>query len=159
MKRAIAGPTMRALIAAAIGRVFVQCGSDAGVADYRKSGVSAGDINGVQLRTENCISIEPGCIQARLNWEIRHAKWTLRFTERRELDEDGAFVRAAPYQIALLGDLLEAARFLGLARTMYLDALKADGWSANDVTVEGLRWVEVPYGAETPHLRLVLQGS
>lgn len=159
MKRAIAGPTLRALVAAAIGRVFVQCGNEAGVADYRNSGTSVGEVNGVQLRTENVITVASDHVQSRMNWEIGQDSWTLRFVERRRLNDEGSFVKSAPYQVALLGDLIDAARFLGLPRAMYLDALKADGWSPADVVIESLRWVDAPHGTETPHLRLVLQGS
>lgn len=158
MKRAIAGPTLRALVASALGRVFAQVGDDGAVADYRRSGTSCGSFNGVDLRTDNVLTIEPGSVRSRMVWEIANLDWTLHFTERRELDAEGHFVKSAPYQIALIGDLLEAARFLGIPRQMFLDSLRADGWSAFDVTIESLRWIDVPAGLEAPQLRLVLQG-
>lgn len=159
MKRAIAGPSLRTLVAAAIGRVFTQCSNDAELVDYRKSGTSKGLVNGVLVKTDNLLTMEKDHVQSRMNWEISHPNWVIRFVERRELGLDGSCVKAGPYQVSLLGDLTEAARFLGLARTIFLNALKGDGWSRSDVIIEGLRWVDVPYAAETPQLRLVLQGS
>lgn len=159
MKRAVAGPTLRALVAAVIGRMFIQCGDEAGIADYGRSGVSKDEIKGVQFSADNLITVESKAVRSRINWEVAHSQWTLRFVERRQMDGNGAFVKSAPYQISLLGDLLEAARFLGIARTMFLDALRADGWSPADVAIEGLRWIDTPYSAEIPHLRLMLQGT
>ena len=49
MKRAIAGPTLRALVASALGRVFAQVGDNGAAADYRRSGVSSGSFNGLRM--------------------------------------------------------------------------------------------------------------
>lgn len=158
MKRAIAGPTLRGLVATAIGRVFAQVGDEGGVADYRCSGTSTGFFGGVQLKTNNVLAVDEDAVRSRMAWEIGHPDWTLHFTERRQLAPEGSFVKSAPYQIALLGDLLEAARFLEIPRQMFFDALRVDGWSAAETTVESLRWTDARFGGETPQLRLVLQG-
>jgi hypothetical protein len=58
--------------------------------------------------------------------------------------------------VALSGDLLEGARFLHIPRELFVHALRADGWSAANVTLEQLRWLDVA-PPELRDLRFVMQ--
>ena len=145
MNRTIAGPTLRALASAAVGRLLVQLDGGQSIADYSRSGVLKDEVDGVTVRTSNVITVEPPDVQSRLTWEIEHELWALRFTERRALGEDGIFVKTAPHQVILEGDLTEAARYLGIPRELFYEALRADGWSHAAITIEALRWLKIPY--------------
>lgn len=155
LDKRIAGPSLNALAAAAIGRVWVQLDVGADPHDYSMSGVWSGEVEGLTLTRSNVISVEPPEIHSRVTWEIAHPAWSLVFTERRQF-AGGKFARSAPYQVALNGDLLEGARFLRLPRELFLHALRADGWSAANVTLEQLRWLDVA-PADLRDLRFVMQ--
>lgn len=150
-----AGPSLRALAAAAIGRVWVQLDVGGDPHDYSMSGVWTSEIEGLTVTRSNVISVEPPEIYSRVTWEIAHPVWSLLFTERRQF-AGGKFTRSAPYQVALRGDLLEGARFLHIPRELFLHALRADGWSAANVTLEHLRWLDVS-AADLRDLRFVMQ--
>ena len=87
---------------------------------------------------------------------MTHPAWALSFIERRRL-EGTAFVRSAPYQVSLTGDLVDAARFLGIPRLLFVEALRADGWSPASIVVEQLRWFDIPVPGEPTTLRLVMR--
>lgn len=156
VKKTIAGPSLRALVAAAIGRNLIQLDDGRGLADYSRSGSLREEVHGVTIVTFNVITVVPPDVVSRLTWQINHPLWTLSFTERRALDEDGMFVKSAPHQAWLEGDLANAAAFLGIPRELFLDALRADGWSHSDVIIEKLRWLSVPFGRESHNLREVM---
>ena len=89
-----AGPSLRALVAAAIGRLFLQL-EVGGPLDYSVSGERAEERYGLTLAWSNVISVEPPEVHSRLTWEVTHPAWALSFIERRRL-EGTAFVRSAP---------------------------------------------------------------
>ena len=150
-----AGPSLRALVAAAIGRLFLQL-EVGGPLDYSVSGERAEERYGLTLAWSNVISVEPPEVHSRLTWEVTHPAWALSFIERRRL-EGTAFVRSAPYQVSLTGDLVEAARFLGIPRLLFVEALRADGWSPASIVVEQLRWFDIPVPGEPTTLRLEMR--
>lgn len=150
-----AGPSLRALVAAAIGRLFLQL-EVGGPLDYSVSGERAEERYGLTLAWSNVISVEPPEVHSRLTWEVTHPAWALSFIERRRL-EGTAFVRSAPYQVSLTGDLVEAARFLAIPRLLFIEALRSDGWSPASIVVEQLRWFDIPVPGEPTTLRLVMQ--
>ena len=150
-----AGPSLRALVAAAIGRLFLQL-EVGGPLDYSVSGERAEERYGLTLAWSNVISVEPPEVHSRLTWEVTHPAWALSFIERRRL-EGTAFVRSAPYQVSLTGDLVEAARFLAIPRLLFIEALRADGWSPASIVVEQLRWFDIPVPGEPTTLRLVMR--
>jgi hypothetical protein len=150
-----AGPSLRALVAAAIGRLFLQL-EVGGPLDYSVSGERAEERYGLTLAWSNVISVEPPEVHSRLTWEVTHPAWALSFIERRRL-EGTAFVRSARYQVSLTGDLVEAARFLAFPRLLFIEALRSDGWSPASIVVEQLRWFDIPVPGEPTTLRLVMQ--
>lgn len=150
-----AGPSLRALVAAAIGRLFLQL-EVGGPLDYSVSGERAEERYGLTLAWSNVISVEPPEVHSRLTWEVTHPAWALSFIERRRL-EGTAFVRSAPYQVSLTGDLVEATRFLAIPRLLFIEALRSDGWSPASIVVEQLRWFDIPVPGEPTTLRLVMQ--
>ena len=156
MKKTIAGPSLRALVAAAVGRHLVQLNDGQGLADYGRSGSLREEIQDVTVFTYNVISVLPPDVQSRLTWEISHPRWTLSFVERRLLDQSGAFVKSAPHQVCLEGDLVEAARFLEIPKELFLDAICADGWSHAEIVVEKLRWPSMPMLIKSQSLREVM---
>ena len=143
MDKRLAGPSLNALAAAAIGRLLVELDMGADPHDYSLSGVSTREIDGLTLVRSNVISVESPQIHSRMTWEMRHSGWSLIFTERRHFNGE-KFVRSAPYQVALAGDFVEAARFLNIPRELFVEALRGDGWSAASITVEKLRWLPAP---------------
>jgi hypothetical protein len=149
-----AGPSLKALAAAAIGRLVLQLDLGADPPDYSLAGVWRGEIAGLTLVRTTVISIEPPDVDSRVTWEIRHAAWSLTFIERRQFTGD-KFARSAPYQVALSGDLLEAARFLNIPKELFLQALRADGWSAASTTLEQLRWLPAP--SDSKDFKFVIQ--
>lgn len=156
MKKTIAGPSLRALAAAAIGRNLFQLNDGRGTADYSRSGSLREEVKAITVFTYNQITVLPPEVKSRLTWEITHPLWTLSFIERRLLDEDGQFVRSAPHQVCLEGDLVEAARFLDIPKELFLDALRADSWSHADTMIEKLRWPSIPMLCDTQNLREVM---
>lgn len=150
-----AGPSLNALAAAAIGRLWVQLDVGAQPDDYSLSGVWKGEVDGLTLFRANVISVEPPEIHSRVTWVLTHASWSMTFIERRQLVA-GKFIRSAPYQVSLKGDLLEAARFLNIPKEIFLQVLRADGWTRASITLEKLRWLDVVSG-EPKDLRFVLQ--
>ena len=157
MNRNVAGQSLRALAAAAVGRLLVLLDNGRGLADYSRSGDVKEEVNGVTLSTSNVITIHPPEVQSRLTWEVVHELWTMRFTERRSMEENGSFVKSAPHQVVLEGDLVDAARFLGIPRELFFDALHADGWSHASITIERLRWLNIPYFWDPRTLRVVME--
>jgi hypothetical protein len=155
LDKTIAGPSLNALAGASIGRVWVQLDIGGDPHDYSMSGVWKGEVDGLTLTRSNVISVEPPEIHSRVTWEISHPVWSLVFTERRQF-AGRRFARSAPYQVALSGDLLEGARFLHIPRELFVHALRADGWSAANVTLEQLRWLDVA-PPELRDLRFVMQ--
>ncbi len=143
MDKTSAGPTLNALAAAAIGLLWIQLDIGGGPEDYSLSGAWTGEIGNLTVVRSNVISVEPPEIHSRVTWELTHPSWSLIFIERRRFVE-GKFKRSAPYQVALSGDLLEAARFLNIPKELFLLGLRADGWTASSVTVEKLRWLDLP---------------
>lgn len=156
MKKTIAGPSMRALVAAAVGRNLVQLSDERGPPDYSRSGSLREEVKDITVLTYNLITVVPPDVLSRLTWEITHPMWNLSFTERRMLAEEGVFLKSAPHQVHLEGDLVEAARFLGIAKELFLDALRADGWSHAAIMIEKLRWPSIPMLRETQSLRDVM---
>jgi len=150
-----AGPSLNALLAAAIGRIWIQLDIGADPNDYSLSGVWKGEVDGLALVRSNVISVEPPEIHSRVTWQLKHSSWSLVFIERRRL-LDGKFVRSAPYHVTLSGDLLEGARFLNIPKELFLLGLRADGWEPGSITLERLRWLDVIPG-ETRDLRFVIQ--
>lgn len=150
-----AGPSLTALAAAAIDRLWIQLDVGADLEEYSMSGVWKGDLEGLSLTRTNLISVEPPDIHSRVTWEVDHGTWSLVFVERRRLT-DGKFVRSAPYQVSLQGDLLEAARFLRMPKELFFQGLRADGWPAASITLEKLRWLDFVPG-EPKDLRFVMQ--
>lgn len=143
MDKTSAGPTLNALAAAAIGLLWIQLDIGGGPEDYSLSGVWTGEVDDLTVVRSNVISVEPPEIHSRVTWELTHPSWSLTFIERRRFT-DGRFKRSAPYQVALRGDLLEAARFLNIPKELFLLGLRADGWSSPSVTLEQLRWLDIP---------------
>jgi hypothetical protein len=113
-------------------------------------------VKDVTVFTYNEITVLPPDVKSRLTWELTHPRWTLSFVERRMLDGEGDFVKSAPHQVHLEGDLVEAARFLDIPKELFIDALRADGWSHADIIVEKLRWPSIPMLRETQNLREVM---
>jgi hypothetical protein len=107
-------------------------------------------VNGVIVVTTNHITVRPPTVESRLNWEIKHPLWSINIMERREVSLDGTSRRAVPNEVLLEGDLLDAARYFSIPREMFFGALRGDGWSQAQVTVERLRWLNVPYVQEHP---------
>lgn len=138
-----AGPSLNALAAAAIGRLWVQLDVGADSEEYSLSGVWKGEIDELSLVRSNMISVEPPDILSRVTWELRHPSWSIAFIERRRL-ADGKFVRSAPYQVSFSGDLLEAGRFLSIPKELFFQGLRADGWPPASITLEKLRWLDIP---------------
>ena len=157
MNRIVAGPSLRALAAAAVGRLLVLLDNGRGLADYSRSGDVKEEVNGVTLSTSNVITVQPEEVQSRLTWEIVHELWTMRFTERRCMEEGGSFVKSAPHQVELEGDLVDAARFLGIPRELFFEALRADGCSHSAITIERLRWLNIPYFWDPRSLRVMME--
>jgi hypothetical protein len=155
LDKTTAGPSLNALAAAAIGRVLLQLDVGPDPHDYGLSGSWTTEVEGLTLTRSNVISVEPPEIYSRVTWEISHPAWLLIFTERRQLT-GGKFARSAPYQVVVSGDLLEAARFLHVPRELFLHALRADGWSGANVTLEQLRWLDFA-PADLRDLRFVMQ--
>ena len=152
----VAGPSLRALAAAAIGRLFLQLDIGAEPPDYSMSGTRTEDINGLTLTRSNTISVEPPEIHSRLTWDITCPAWELCFIERRRLDGT-SFVRSAPYQVTLVGDLVDAVQFLDIPRELFIEALRSDGWSSAQIVLEQLRWFNIPVPGEPVTLRGVMQ--
>ena len=155
MDKRCAGPSLNALAAAAIGRLWVQLDVGAQPDDYSLAGVWKGEVDGLTLVRANVISVEPPEIHSRVTWELSHSSWSLTFIERRQF-VSGKFMRSAPYQVSLSGDLLEAARFLNIPKELFLQGLRADGWTSASTTLERLRWLDVTPG-ETKDFRFVMQ--
>ena len=149
-----AGPTLKALAAAAVGRLLLQLDAGADPHDYSFSGGWSAEIDGLSLSRSTIISVQPPDVDSRVTWEIRDAAWSLVFIERRQFTGD-KFARSAPYEVALGGDLLEAARFLNIPKELFLQALRADGWSAASTVLERLRWLPAPSGSKD--LKFVMQ--
>jgi hypothetical protein len=145
-----AGPALKALIAANVHRFLPQYERlTAGhLGDPNRAGVFRDVVDGITVSTVNHITVRAPVIESRLTWELKHPLWVLNVTERRRLDEDGAFIKSAPYDINLDGDLVEAGRFCILPRELFLGALRSDGWSAAGVTIERLRWLDTPYSRD-----------
>ena len=156
MKKTIAGPSLRALAAAAVGRNLFQLNDGGGPADYSRSGTLREEVKDITVFTYNQITVVPPDVQSRLTWEIMHPLWTMSFVERRLLDSEGEFVKSGPHQVRLEGDLVEAARFLGIPKELFLDALRADAWSHSEIMIEKLRWPSIPMVRETQSLREVM---
>jgi hypothetical protein len=150
-----AGPSLNALAAAAIGRLWAQLDVGAHPDDYSLSGVWKGEVDGLTLIRSNVISVEPPEILSRVTWELSHSSWSLTFIERRRFARE-KFVRSAPYQVTLSGDLLEAARFLNIPKELFLQGLRADGWTAATTTIERLRWLDFVSG-DPKDLKFVMQ--
>lgn len=158
MTRRTAGPTLRALAAAGIGRVIIQAQATTdAIADYSRSGNYRDEIHGVKLATSNVITVDVPDVESRFTWEITHPFWTLKFTERRRLSDEGSFVKSAPYEVILEGDLVDAARFLRLPRELFFEAVRADGWTATEATIERLRWLDMPYVTDDQSLKVVMK--
>ena len=156
VNKTIAGPSLRALAAAAVGRNLILLNDGPGCADYSRSGSLREEVKDVTILTYNMITVAPPNVQSRLTWEFTHPLWAMSFVERRELDPDGSFVKSGPHQVWLEGDLVEAARFLGIPKELFVDALRADGWSHAYIMIEKLRWPNVPLLRETQSLRDVM---
>lgn len=156
MKNTIAGPSLRALAAAAIGKNLVQLYDGQAHADYSRSGTLREEVKDITVFTYNEITVLPPDVKSRRKWEITHPLWTLSFVERRMLDEEGEFVKSGPHQVWLEGDLGEAARFLGIPKELFMDALRGDGWGHADMVVEKLRWPSMPMLRETQSIREVM---
>lgn len=157
VKKTIAGPTLRALAAAAVDRLLIQLDDGSGLADYSRSGTLRDEISGVTLTTSNVITVEPPAVASKLTWEIIHPRWVLTFTERRMLGDGGNFTKSGPQQLWLEGDLVEAARFLDIPRELFLEALRADGFRHSAIVIEKLRWLNVAYVRDPQSLRVVMQ--
>jgi hypothetical protein len=153
-----AGPTLRALVAATVNRMLLQSRPpfDRGLGDPRRSGVFRDEVNGVALTTTNHVNVLDCDVESRLVWELTNPLWTLKFVERRRLEQDGSFERVAPYEVSLEGDLIDAARFLRLPRELFFSAVGGDGWTKAEITIEGLRWLDLPYGYDRNGLGVVL---
>ena len=82
-----------------------------------------------------------------LSCSIIHALWTITFTDRRQLVQGLRFERVAPRTATIQGDLLDAARYLDIPRELFFSALKADGWTAAEIAVDSLRWLDLPYSS------------
>lgn len=156
VNKTIAGPSLRALAAAAVGRNLIQLDHGPGCADYSRSGALREEVKDVTVLTYNIITVAPPDVQSRLTWEFNHPRWALSFVERRELDTDGTFVKSGPHQVWLEGDLVEAARFLGIAKELFVDAVRADGWSHSDIMIGKMRWPNIPLLQEMQSLREVM---
>jgi hypothetical protein len=158
MNSRIAGPTLNALVAASMSRMLIQKGEafSGAIGDPARSGVYREEVNGVTVTTTNFVNVVEADVESRLTWEIAHASWTLRFTERRML-ESGNFEKAAPYTATLEGDLIDAARFLALPKELFFGAVRADGWSPAQIAIERLRWLDLPYICEGARLNAVLR--
>jgi hypothetical protein len=150
-----AGPSLRALAAAAIGHLWIRLDIGGEPNDYSLSGTWKGEVDELTLVRSNVISVEPPEIHSRVTWELTHRSWALTFIERRRF-ADGRFGRSAPYQVTLNGDLLEAARFLNIPREVFFEGLRADGWTPASITLEQLRWLDV-VPCEPKDFRFVMQ--
>ena len=159
MKSEIAGPTLRALVAARIDRdLRLNAGMHGGVAaDRSRPAARETQLNGVRSVATNVVERVAPDLQSCLSWEITHPKWSLRFTDRRTRDADGGFARAAPQAVFLGGDLLEAGQFLGLGRDQFFAAVAADGWSRAEVTVQRLRWLDAASGHNSLTLNAMMR--
>jgi len=158
MHSRIAGPTLKALVAASMARLLIQKAEafSGAIGDPARPGVYREEVDGVTLTTTNFVNVVEDDVESRLTWEIAHPLWTLRFSERRML-ESGSFEKAAPYSAALEGDLIDAARFLGLPRELFFGALRADGWTAAQIAIERLRWLDLPYARSGSTLNVILR--
>jgi len=147
VKSSSAGPTLRAIVAAHARARLARDGAlfEDLRADRRRSGTRREELNGLVLTATNALAVRAGEVESRLTWDVAHPAWSLRLVERARMAEDGTFEKVAPYEVHLQGDLVDAARFLGLAREIFFDALRADGWTAAEATVERLRWLDTPY--------------
>jgi hypothetical protein len=96
-------------------------------------------------------------VESRLTWEIKHSLWVLSITDRRLLTDDGSFVRSAPFEASLEGDMVDAARFLQLPRELFFMALRGDGWTSTELTIEQLRWIDGPYVVENHKANAILR--
>ena len=143
LDKRLAGPSLNGLAAGSIERLLVQLDMGADPHDYSLSGTWTRDLDGLTLVRSNVISVEAPQIYSRVTWEFTHSAWSLVFTERRRLI-GRRFAKSAPYQVALKGDLLEAARFLSIPKELFLQALRADGWSGGSMILEQLRWLPGP---------------
>jgi hypothetical protein len=147
VKDRTAGASLQAIVAAEAARRVAHYGGlfSGRIADPGRSGVSREEAHGVVLITTNYVNVVKGNVESRLTWHVAHRRWNLRVTARSRLTADGSFEKVAPYQVGLDGDLLDAARYLGLAREIFFDALRADGWTQREVSIESLRWLDLPY--------------
>ena len=137
-----AGPTLRAMVAARIDRdlrmnAWMRGG---GGADRGRPGTRDATVGGIRSVATNEVDDARSC----LSWEVAHPLWRLRFQDRRVRGDNGGFVRTAPQSVSLDGDLLDAARFLEIGRDQFFAAVRADGWSRAEVTVQRLRWLDAP---------------
>ena len=66
-------------------------------------------------------------------------------------------MRSAPYQVTLVGDLVDAVQFLDIPRDLFIEALRSDGWSSAQIVLEQLRWFNIPVPGEPVRLRGVMQ--
>lgn len=150
-----AGPTLRALLAARIDRdLRLNAGTSGGVsADRGRPGMRDARIGDIRSVATN----EVDDAQSRLSWEVAHPLWRLRFQDRRTRGEGGGFVRTAPQLVSLDGDLLDAARFLEIGRDQFFAAVRADGWSRADVTVQRLRWLDAPSARDGSTLQAMMR--
>jgi hypothetical protein len=159
VKSRVAGPTMRAIAAAAAGRILSQRSRPlrGELGDPSRSGVFRGESNGIAMTTTNVVDVVEAEVESRITWEIRHPLWTLKVIERRRLGDSGDFEKVAPYSVSLEGDLADAARFLNVPRELFFGAAHADGWTAREITIERLRWLDTPYANPSPSLNLLLR--
>ncbi len=159
VKTRVAGPTMRAIVAAAAGRILSRRSRPlvAELGDSARSGVFRGEINGITMITTNFVDIVEAKVESRLTWQISHSSWSLKVIERRRLGDSGAFEKAAPYSVSLEGDLAEAARFLDVPRELFFGAAHADGWTASEITIARLRWLDMPCANPSASLNLILR--
>jgi hypothetical protein len=155
----LAGPTLRALVAATVNRMLLQSRPpfDRSLADPRHSGTFRNEVNGVALTTTNHVDVIESEVQSRLVRELSNPLWVLKFVERRRLEQDGSFERVAPYEVSLEGDLIDAGRYLQLPRPMFFDAVRADGWTTAQVTIERLRWIDGPFILESRNHKIALR--
>lgn len=108
MKNRSAGPTLRSIIAANMGRILAQNLVRFGgmLGDPSRSGIFHEEVDGVRLTTTNQVTVLDAAVESQLTWDIIHPFLALRFVERRELHADGNFNKNAPYEVALEGDLI-----------------------------------------------------
>src|SRR4051812_34716690 len=103
MKSRLAGPTLRALVAATVDRMLLQNVPpfDRGVGDPRSFGLFRNEVDGISLTTNNYVNVVEADVESRLTWELMSRSWILKIVERRRLEEGGSFGRVAPYQVSL----------------------------------------------------------